>query len=442
MTYSLLVNCNHPQALLGCLGVLGILLAQGCKDPAKSPVGNKIATTSGPLIQRAYVWQRDWRPEVSRSIAAHGEAFESLDVLAAQIEWKAAGSEPSVARPSIDWVALRAAKRPVGLVVRVQRAGDGKAVADAVTRVLSERLAEAKATTVPVSEFQIDYDCAQKNLDGYRQWLTAVRQGLHPTGIPLRITTLPSWLGEPEFAKLVDEVDGYVLQVHSFDLTELDRTPAVCDPVMAREWVVRAAKLGRPFCVALPTYSCIAGYGPDGRCLGMVADAGQPTWRRDARVMEFTSDADALARLVAEWTQERPALMQGLYWYRLPVDGETYNWRWPTLAAVMAGRAPISKWEVRATPGNPADFVFWNTGEKDELLPKTIRVTWSGPPETVVADALGGWSCHSTTDHVEFRSQSQGKPVRLAPGNSMPLGWIRYQEAPPSDMRFSYEIVR
>ncbi|MFD0892826.1 DUF3142 domain-containing protein [Luteolibacter ambystomatis] len=405
--------------------------------PAEAP-----ATASGPMVQRAYVWQRDWRPEVSRSIAAHGGAFDSLAVLAAQIEWKATGGEPSVVRPPIDWGALRAAARPAGLVARVQRAGEGRMVAEAVIRVLLERLAEAKAASVPVSEFQIDYDCAQKNLEGYRQWLASVREGLRSTGVPLRITTLPSWLGEPAFEKLVDGVDGYVLQVHSFDLTALGKAPTVCDPVMAREWVARAAKLGRPFHVALPTYSCIAGYGPDGRCLGMVADAGHPTWRWDARVVEFTSDSADLAGLVAEWTKQRPAMMQGLYWYRLPVDGETYNWRWPTLAAVMSGRVPMARWEIKAAPGSPVDFVLWNTGEKDDLLPRSIRVTRPGPPEAVVADGLGGWQCKAAPDHVDFQFPTQGRPIRLAPGNSMPLGWIRYQEPPPPDMTFSYEIVR
>jgi len=407
------------------------------KPSAASPT-----TISGPLIQRAYVWQRDWTPAVSRAITDHSGAFDTLDLLAAQIEWRSPQGGPSVVRPAIDWLALRATARPVGLIVRVQRAGDGKSVAEVVTRTLMDRLAEAKAASVPVTELQIDYDCAQKNLDGYRQWLVSVREGLRSTGIPLRITTLPSWLGEPSFVKLVEGTDGYVLQVHSFDLTTLGKDPSVCDPAMTREWVSKAAKIGRPFYVALPTYSCLAGYGPDGRSLGIVGDASTPPWPQGTRVLEFTSDADALAGLMAEWTKERPAVMQGLYWYRLPVDGEIYNWRWPTLTAVMAGRAPVSKWEIHAAPGNPVDFALWNMGEKDELPPKSIRVTWSGPPETVVADALGGWFCRAATDRVEFSFTTRGKPVRVAPGNSMPVGWIRYHETPPSDMTFSYEIVR
>ncbi|MGC4016355.1 MAG: DUF3142 domain-containing protein [Luteolibacter sp.] len=419
------------------LGVAAVLAC--CHKPKSS---TPPATISGPLIQRAYVWQREWNPQVSRSVAAHAASFETLDLLAAQIEWRAANEEPVIIRPAIDWAALRAGGKPVGLVVRVQHAGNHEAVAAMVARILSDRLTEARAASVSVVEFQIDYDCAQKHLADYQRWLVSVRSALQATGIPLRITTLPSWLGEPAFVTLVDAVDGYILQVHSFDLTTLGKAPTVCDPEMAREWVARAAKLDRPFYVALPTYRCVAGYAPDGRCLGVAADGAQPSWPSGTRMLEFVSDAGSLAELVEEWTKQRPATMQGLYWYRLPMEGELRNWRWPTLAAVMAGRAPKAKWEVRASPGNPTDFMLWNTGENDEPLPRIIRVTWSDNQLPAATDALGGWSCQSSGDHVEFRSGSRGTPVRLLPGNSIPLGWIRYHEAPPPDMTFGYEIVR
>lgn len=64
-----------------------------------------------------------------------------------------------------------------------------------------------------IQEFQLDFDCAQKKLTGYAEWVKALR---HSTGsVPLVITALPSWLSEPAFPSLAREAKRYVLQVHS-----------------------------------------------------------------------------------------------------------------------------------------------------------------------------------------------------------------------------------
>ncbi|HEY8961341.1 MAG TPA: DUF3142 domain-containing protein [Luteolibacter sp.] len=397
------------------------------------------ATVSGPLVQRAYVWQREWTPQVSRSISVHASAFDGLALLAAQVEWR---GTPVVIRPAIEWATLRATAKPVGLVVRVHRAGKTSETAETVAHIFQERLGEARLAGVAISEFQIDYDCPQKALDAYRTWLTVVRQALASTGIPLRITSLPSWLDESAFAALADAADGYILQVHSFDLTRAGKSPTVCDVEEAFSWIAKATRLGRPFFVALPTYRCVVGYAPDGRSLGMVADGSSPTWPPGTNVLELHSDADAIAGLVASLTQRRPAAMRGLYWYRLPIEGESHNWRWLTLSAVMSGRVPVSRWEVVVTGGNPADFSLRNAGEKDEPQPRQIRITWSGSNRVAVANALGSWDCASGPSQVDFLATPREAVARIAPGNSVPLGWIRYRETPVSDSSYSYEIVR
>ena len=405
----------------------------------KTPVATESATFSGPLIQRAYVWQREWTPQVSRAISDRASAFDGLALLAGQVEWRAA---PVLIRPALDWSTLRSTAKPVGLVVRVQRPGKTADTAETVARLFQERLDEANAAGVAVSEFQIDYDCPQKALDAYRAWLTTVRQRFAPTGIPLRITSLPSWLDEPAFTALADVVDSYVLQVHSFDLTRAGKSPTVCDVEEASSWIAKAARLGRPFFVALPTYRCVAGYAPDGRLLGMAADGSSPAWPPGTNVLELHSDAEAIAGLVASLSQRRPVALRGLYWYRLPIEGESHNWRWLTLSAVMSGRVPASRWEVVVTGGNPADFSLKNAGEKDEPPPRRIRITWSGSNRVAVADALGNWRCESTSSQVDFHGIPREVPQRIAPGNSVPLGWIRYRGIPVSDNSYSYEIVR
>jgi hypothetical protein len=94
------------------------------------------------------------------------------------------------------------------------------------------------------------------------------------------ITTLPSWLDEPDFLELISQSEAYVLQVHSIPtVNEIGRT-VLCDSGLARNWVAKASKLAHPFIVSLPTYRCVAGYDQQGNLLGVSMDSVQPAWPR------------------------------------------------------------------------------------------------------------------------------------------------------------------
>jgi hypothetical protein len=110
---------------------------------------------------------------------------------------------------------------------------------------------------------------------------------------------LPAGPNDSEFRKLVSEVDGYVLQVHSAPISAATNAK-LCDARLAREWVSEAARFRIPFEVALPTYRCAAGYGPDGKLLSVAMDSVQPVWPPGKRVLEFGADADEIAELVHE----------------------------------------------------------------------------------------------------------------------------------------------
>src|SRR5207248_6431078 len=177
-----------------------------------------------------------------------------------------------------------------------------------------------------------------------RVWLRSLRPVIHP--VRFVVTTLPAWLDDPEFVPLVREADGYVLQVHSAPISHASGSVSLCDPVSARKWVAKAARLGLPISVALPTYRCTAGYNPAGKLLGAAMDSVQPSWPPGTRVLEFETNADDVATLVHEWQHLRPPQLQGLIWYRLPVATDARNWVWATLSAVMSGRKPLHRLEV------------------------------------------------------------------------------------------------
>jgi hypothetical protein len=398
--------------------LLVLVLATGCRR-----------TVSGPLPQRGYLWQRAWTPAVSDAIGESATHFKGVVLLGAELRF--AGGKPSVIRSSIKWPVVKRAGVPCAIALRVAPFGGPLLADDAVGKAITEEakalLAQASEAGVPVTEFQLDFDCAQRKLAGYRVWVRAVRRVVHP--VPLVITTLPSWLGESEFKPLVSEADAYVLQVHSVPLREQRE---LCDPAQAREWVARAGRIGRPFSVALPTYRCVAGYAPDGHLLGVAMDGLQPEWPQGTHTLELGARADELAALVREWQTARPPAMREMLWYRVPVATDLRNWRWPTLDAVMAGRPPSHRLQVQTSGSNPVDLAIYNAGEADEALDCAITVTWQGAAPTA-ADALAGWALAAEAGRAVF-SSTEGGRLRLPPGGKRNIGWLRYETETPIEV--------
>lgn len=402
---------------------LSILARAGILIIAFSACGRPGPQVSGRLPQRGYIWQRDWTPAVIESFREAETHLDGVVLLDAEITFT--GQKVEVVRASIDWEILKQQGKPFSVAVRVApfpgpfRPDD--TAARALVDLTKSLLDEARAHNVKLEEFQLDFDCAQKSLGNYRVWLRMLRPIVGPTRFV--ITTLPAWLDESEFVPLVREVDGYVLQVHSVPISA-GRVATLCDTRLARQWVAKAAKLRMPFSVALPTYRCTAGYGPNGKLLGVAMDSVQPSWPPNTRVLEFASDADDIATLVNEWQTARPAELRELLWYRVPVVTDTRNWRWVTLSAVMAGRKPLHRLNVLQEGVNPVDLSIANAGEADELLDSTVTATWSGGA-LIAADALAGWRVRSENGRAVF-SATAGHRIRLSPGTTRRIGWLRY----------------
>lgn len=407
---------------------LGASMLAACRRGAPSP------PRPAPLPQRAYVWQRDWSAPVAAAIARGKDNLAGFVVLGAEIEW--IDRTARAVKPNLDWRALRECRRPVGLAVRVVRSMAAMAQDDGSAPFICETaqalVNTARAAGVTPREIQLDFDCAQKQLTPYANWVRAVRDAIQP--VPLVITTLPSWLGEHDFLPLVRETGRYVLQVHSLPSLESQTVPALCDPVLARKWVARSAALGVPFEIALPTYRYRAGYDAAGKFIGIESDSVQPAWPATTRVLEFSADAHALAELVREWTVTPPAHCEGLIWYRLPVATDRNNWPWATLLAVMQGREPRTSFQARINgrPPGPgpvqlADLSVFNDGEIDEAPAVTVVATWSTGARAI-ADALPGWTVRVEAGQALFLP---GNPIspRLPPGASRAMGWLRLEPA-------------
>jgi len=407
-------TCNGPVLLLLCL-ILGL---SGC--------GRGV---TGTLTQDAYLWQRVWSEAVVKAIeespAKSGGRIREIVPLAAEVVFRE--GQPSVIRPALAFTALKTAPA-CGLALRIGPFAGPFKRDDARCKYLQELaytlVSDARKAGCRVAELQIDFDCSVSKLAGYRVWVAAIRDALQVLAdpIPVSITVLPSWMDRAEFGPLVREARSFVLQVHSAELPKTGDQPLLCDPDRARRWVEKAAACGVPFRVALPTYTSLVAVDPAGKVVGISSEGPRPAWPSDAKTVTTCSDPHQLAQLVRAWTHDRPTTLTGILWYRLPVSTDRMNWRWPTLAAVMDGRAPQSVLRVEASPGNPSDISIVNEGEQDEALPAQIGVHWAGAT-LVSADALSGFELESATNRVIFTAKADG--AVLPPGERRVIGWIR-----------------
>lgn len=354
-------------------------------------------------------------------------------LLGAEINF--AGAKPQIAKASIDWDAVKKQTSHSSIAVRVAPYSGPFRADDAVTHTiidaLKELLQEARIHGVEIEEFQFDFDCARSNLRGYRTWLRSLAPVVHPTRFV--ITTLPAWLEDSEFRELVREADGYVLQVHSIPVSN-GSGATLCNTQLARRWVNKAARLGIPFSVALPTYRCSAGYGRDGKLISVAMDSVQPSWPPGTQVLEFGTDADDLATLVADWEKSRPAELRELLWYRVPIASDARNWHWSTLSAVMAGRHPKHDLHAVQEGENPIDLSILNAGEADEQFHSNVTASWSEATLTA-SDALSGWNVHPENGRAIFNANGK-QGVRMPPGATRKIGWLRFDR--PTNVRVEF----
>jgi len=412
--------------LLFALAVLAVLVLLW--------LGREGQRTIGPLPQEVYVWQRSWGPEVRHSLRQAPDLARFV-ILAAEVDLST--DPPRVSRATYDAEALKAAGRPVGLAVRIgrfaRRGGATRRFAEApeLTKSLTglaRRLVEdARSRGIEVQEFQLDYDCPDSRLDDYPILVRAVQKNVAP--VPVTITALPTWLRHRrDLRSLLDAADGWVLQVHSFELPRRpDDEVELCDPAAARRAVEAAARFRKPFRVALPTYSYLIAFAPNGDLLGLSAEGPLPSWPRGVQVRVARSDPDALAGLLRAWTMDRPKELAGVIWYRLPVAGDRLNWPWPAFQAVRAGRLPRRDLQVqpRASEAGLVEIDLVNAGEADAGWPVIVKLSWT-EGDLVTVDGLAGYQVLRTGPReirLERSTTPWDRPIR--PGERRRVGWVR-----------------
>jgi hypothetical protein len=395
------------------LALLAFAIAFGC---SKKP----------SLSTDVYVWQQVRTPEVDAAILRAGPFVDRFLFHSADISFR--GTRPDVKRFEIPWSVVKNAGKPAGIVLRIPFAEGGLGShpehVDLVAAEIRRSLASAKSSGPACVEVQIDYDCPSSRLRLYADFLSALIRKVPE--VPIAFTALPSWQSDPAFKLMAAATGNYVLQVHSLRLPwKEDPSATICDIPAAKRAISHAAKLGIPFRLALPTYSCIVQLDADGRLVSVVSEDITAISSRAAYHIPGAAHPEALAALVAELKTTAPGALRGIIWYRLPVDSDRLNWSWLTFLSVSSGRPPASKLEYATVP-QPEGFSkveVRNSGEREEKLPTQIVLNWSsGSCES--ADALAGATFVRSPDGKSCTFSCADLPA-LPPGQTAVVGWVR-----------------
>lgn len=393
---------------------LVVLAVSACRRETAAPP---------PLTVEAYVWQDPSRPEVRESVERAAGIVEVLHFRAAELRWN--GHRFEIQRT------VRSLPAPgCGLVVRI---GASAASLDwTPERINAVAAVFRELAALGPRELQCDYDCPQKRLEVYQKLLRSCQAAAG--SVPVRPTTLPSWLGEPAFRPLVAQSGGYVLQVHSLQLPQRAGEPVeIFNVATARTAVNQAAALGVPFRVAMATYGCEVWFDAEGRVSEVISEDTSQEGSPFKRSFALT-DPVASAALVREWTARRPTGMQGLIWYRLPVASDRRNWPWPTFERVIRGDAVPSVPVFEATPGPGArDGFIANSGNFPLRLPLQILIR----SPLAAADEAGPYRIVPEGSMTCFQLRDDVWPW-LDPGKKIPFGWLRMKE---ETARIVYQLL-
>lgn len=400
-------------------------------------IGKLTAVAETPLPHQVYVWQRAWTEPVIAAVRAHATNFSEIAVLGAEVSWK--NKSPQVSRAGMDYSALSKTHCAVGLVLRVGPyngfLSKDKSAINFLSSLGTALVAEARTNHIEPVELQLDFDCAESKLADYRDWLAGLQLRLAP--LPVRITALPSWLNSPAFTGLAMASSNYVLQVHSLNKPADIHAPfTLCDPAAAKRAVAQAGEIGVPFRVALPTYAYVVAFNSAGKFSGLSAETARANWPAGTQLRELRADPMAISSLVQFWNTNRPPALRGVIWYRLPVSTDNLNWRWPALAALLAGREPHEKFQAvahRTAPGL-VEISLENTGELDVSSRLAVEVHWSDA-QLIAGDALRDFELLEQGNAVA-KFQNKSSAYRLPAGEKQTIGWLRLD----SDRQVQVEV--
>lgn len=409
-------------ALFGVACGAGVLLLLQ-EDPPRRPIN---------LPHEYYIWQRVWNDDLRESIRKAEPRFTGCTVLAAEIDVRQDRQAQQIM--PVDYSFLSTLSTPAGIAIRINPYSgpfdkDAPAM-QSIRQVIETVLKKSRTAGFEPTEIQIDYDCAESKLAGYRQWIQTIKQDF--PDFPIVITALPSWMNNRQFKKLIQDCDGYILQVHSLERPRTIADPVtLCDPERAIRWTRQADRLGVPFRLALPTYGYLVAYDQQGQFSGLSAEGPMPGWSENTQIKTVLSDPKKIAAMIQEIQTISPKNLSGVIWFRLPVAGDQLNWQWHTLQRIVQEQPLTEKIEavIDWPQSNLAEVYLVNSGDIDLSNPMAVALD-VGAGDCLAADGLKGYTVHEDQHDrtVLLRPDNVGPGWRIRAQDKIKIAWCRFDK--------------
>jgi hypothetical protein len=261
---------------------------------------------------------------------------------------------------------------------------------------------------------EIDHDTGERQLPIYDNWLRRMREAM--PAVPLSITALPAWLRAASLPSLLRNVDEVVLQVHAVNKPGA----GLFDATQARQWMTEwADRHATTFIVALPCYGSRVVLDEHDKLVALESEVSVPV--RSMREKNLMARPSDVMRLLDGLAQAAPAHLQGVMWFRLPMEQDQRAWRLSTWQAVVQGVRPwpvVQAKLVSSTTAGLFDVVLSNPSNLDLDLPRHVKL----PPGLSAFGGVRGYSANLLSPQP---SLSLGNDGWLRPHEQTNIGWVR-----------------
>ena len=376
-----------------------------------------------------YIWQRNWDGYLEDAISSIQDTTGYFTVLCGDLKFE--GEKPTINLVDINWTYLTQTETSATLAFRINTHASKffgtdvvYAIADSIKDAISTIAASAPQDEIVGIQF--DYDCPTSKLEDYTRFLKIIDERLKPlkekhSKFKISITALPTWLRGNDFRDLVKATDYYVLQLHSFELPkDAEQANKIFPNNKAKSYVEQASLLKHPYYISLPTYGYEVAFSKEGKFLGLRAESNPILWGKDISYNTEIANPNEILAFTRYLTSEKPQNFLGIYWFRLLLNSDEFNWNVKTLVALIEGRQP--RLNIKTELINPknglCEVYIINDGEQNITSPVSFKLTWDNE-DAFVYDVLDQYSGQRTEKGLQIKG-----PAPKA-GNKALVAWFR-----------------